>query len=110
MDFILHTLDRHKEAPQRPSSTAVADPGFSPGGGGAPTSKIAIIFHIFAENCVKMKEFGPPGGVPGAPLGSANVLGRSKETSVHIFNLALFYIQMATGLALQIHVIYVCCM
>ena len=46
---------------------AVADPGFSPGG--APTPKIAIIFHIFAENCVKMKEFGPPGGarVPGAP-------------------------------------------
>ena len=52
---------------------AVADPGFSPGGG-APTPKIAIIFHIFAENCMKMKEFGPPGGarVPGAPLGSAN--------------------------------------
>ena len=42
--------------------------------GGAPTPKIAIIFHIFAENCMKMKEFGPPGGgggrgsrVPGAP-------------------------------------------
>ena len=51
----------------------VADPGFSPGG--APTPKI---FHIFAENCMKMKEFGPPGG--GArpwrppPLGSANGL------------------------------------
>ena len=46
---------------------AVADPGFSPGG--APTPKIAIIFHIFAENCMKMKEVGPPGGarVPGAP-------------------------------------------
>ena len=42
--------------------------------GGAPTPKIAIIFQIFAENCMKMKEFGPPGGarVPGAPLGSAN--------------------------------------
>ena len=42
---------------------------------GAPTPKIAIIFHIFAENCMKMKEFGPQGGrvslVP--PLGSANV-------------------------------------
>ena len=51
---------------------AVADPGFSPGG--APTPKIAIIFHIFAENCMKMKEFGPPGGgVPCAPLGSSNV-------------------------------------
>ena len=44
--------------------------------GGAPTPKIAIIFHIFAENCMKMKEFGPPGGarVPGAPLGSANAV------------------------------------
>ena len=30
--------------------------------GGAPTPKIAIIFHIFAENCMKMKEFGPRGG------------------------------------------------
>ena len=30
--------------------------------GGAPTPKIAIIFHIFAKNCIKMKEFGPPGG------------------------------------------------
>ena len=37
--------------------------------GGAPTPKIVIIFQIFAENCMKMKEFGPPGGarVPGAP-------------------------------------------
>ena len=46
--------------------------------GGAPTPKIAIIFHIFAENCMKMKEFGPPGGWGGGgarpwrPLGSAN--------------------------------------
>ena len=39
---------------------SVADPGFSPGG--APTPKIAIIFRIFAENCMKMKEFGSPGG------------------------------------------------
>ena len=30
--------------------------------GGAPTPKSAIIFQIFAENCMKMKEFGPPGG------------------------------------------------
>ena len=42
--------------------------------GGAPTPKIAIIFHIFAENCMKMKEFGPPGGGtrPWRPPGSAN--------------------------------------
>ena len=43
--------------------------------GGAPTPKIAIIFHIFAENCMKMKEFGPSGGASLAPpLGSANDL------------------------------------
>ena len=30
--------------------------------GGAPTPKITIIFQIFAKNCMKMKEFGPPGG------------------------------------------------
>ena len=30
--------------------------------GGAPTPKIAIIYQIFAKNCMKMKEFGPPGG------------------------------------------------
>ena len=38
--------------------------------GGAPTPKSVIIFQIFAENCMKMKEFGPLGGgarVPGAP-------------------------------------------
>ena len=28
---------------------------------GSPTAKSAIIFHFFAENCMKMKEFGPPG-------------------------------------------------
>ena len=48
-------------------SVAVADPGFSPGG--ALTPKSAIIVQLFAENCMKMKEFGPPGRarVPGAP-------------------------------------------
>ena len=45
---------------------SVADPGFSPGG--VPTPKIAIIFHIIAKTCMKMKEFGPRGArVPGAP-------------------------------------------
>ena len=42
------------------SHIPVADPGFSQGG--APTPKITIIFQNFAENCMKMKEFGPPGG------------------------------------------------
>ena len=29
---------------------------------GAPTPKSAIILPFFAKNCMKMKEFGPPGG------------------------------------------------
>ena len=47
---------------------AVADLGFSPGGG-RQLPKWVCLFIIFAENCMKMKEFGPPGGarVPGAP-------------------------------------------
>ena len=50
--------------------------------GGAPTPKIAIIFQIFAENCMKMKEFGLPGGgarVPSAPLRSANAIGSTTD-------------------------------
>ena len=47
-----------------------ADPGFSRGWG-APTPKSAITF--FAENCMKMKGFGPPGGGESLPPpGSAN--------------------------------------
>ena len=45
--------------------------------GGAPTPKSAIIFQFFAKNCMKMKEFGPPGGGRASlapPLGSANVV------------------------------------
>ena len=43
----------------------VADPGFSPGG--APTPKSTIVFQFFAENCMKMKEFGPGGRASLAP-------------------------------------------
>ena len=35
--------------------------------GAVPTPKIAIIFQIFAEKCMKMKEFGCPGGASLAP-------------------------------------------
>ena len=70
--YIMYTLLRDRVCVQRLQTIcqlAVADPGFSPGGGGAPTPKSAIIFQFFAENCMKMKEFGPPGGalVSGAP-------------------------------------------
>ena len=44
--------------------------------------KVLLFFNFFAENCMKMKEFGPPGGarVPGAPLGSANAYCMQEET------------------------------
>ena len=29
---------------------------------GGPTPKMGLFFQLFAENCMKMKEFGPPGG------------------------------------------------
>ena len=48
--------------------------------GGAPTPESAIIFQFFAENCMKMKEFGPPGGarVPGTPPWIRQCLSLSK--------------------------------
>ena len=30
--------------------------------GGAPIPKLGLFCKFFAENCMKMKEFGPPGG------------------------------------------------
>ena len=41
---------------------------------GAPTPKLVLFcFFFFAENCMKMKEFGPGGGGSSlAPPGSAN--------------------------------------
>ena len=57
--FIITNLPKITIMPIK-SFITVADPGFSPGG--APTPKSAIIFQFFAENCMKMKEFEPPGG------------------------------------------------
>ena len=44
---------------------------FLGGGRGAPTPKVDVPTYFFPENCMKMKQFGPPGGrgrrrVPGA--------------------------------------------
>ena len=53
---------------------AVADPGFSRGGGGRQLPKWVGLSIIFAENCMKMKESGPGGGAhPWRPLRSTNV-------------------------------------
>ena len=31
---------------------------------GASTPKVGVLPYFLAENCMKMKEFGPPGGHP----------------------------------------------
>ena len=52
----------------------VADPGFPRGGGAnSPGGRQHTILPYFPENCMKLKEFGPPGGarVPRTPLRSA---------------------------------------
>ena len=41
---------------------AVADPGFSRGG--APIPELGLFCQFFAENCMKMKEFGSGGARP----------------------------------------------
>ena len=48
-----------------------------PGGGGCANSQKC--YYFFAENCMKMKEFGPPGGASLAPpLRSADVVDKSQ--------------------------------
>ena len=39
---------------------------------GRQLPKVLLFYIFFAKNCMKMKESGPPGGVPCAPLRSAN--------------------------------------
>ena len=43
--------------------SAVADPGFPRGGGAnSPGGRQHTNLSIFPKNCMKLKEFGPPGG------------------------------------------------
>ena len=47
---------------------AVADLGFPQGGGAnSPGGRQHTILPIFPENCMKLKEFGPPGGGAARP-------------------------------------------
>ena len=42
---------------------SVADPGFPRGGGAnSPGGRQHTILPNFPKNCIKLKEFGPPGG------------------------------------------------
>ena len=56
----------------------VVDPGFLRGGGANPPGGANIRFRQnFPKNCMKLKEFGPPGGreaCPSRPLRSATGL------------------------------------
>ena len=49
------------------------------GGGGAPIPKVDVksyyLANFFPKNCMKLKEFGPWGCVPGAPIRFVNVYG-----------------------------------
>ena len=57
---------------------SVADPGFSRGGGAnSPGGRQHTILLTFPKNCMKLKEFGPPGGarIPRAPLRSVTDYG-----------------------------------
>ena len=63
-------------------------------GAGAPTPKMGVLTYLFAflaENCMKMKEFGPRGGgacVPVTPLDTTmqtNMHLVSEEVTINIF-------------------------
>ena len=64
----------------------VADLGFSPGGGGAPTPKSAIIFQFCPRKLHENERIWTPGGarVPGAPLRSANAFTLALAKSLAI--------------------------
>ena len=61
---------------------------FLGGRGGAPTPKVGVLTYFLAQNCMKMKEFGPPGAGarPWCPLRSATNIYFSvtKSGSVHL--------------------------
>ena len=60
----------------------VADPGFSWGGRQLP--KVGVVTYYFAENCMKMKEFGRQGGraslaPPRSATGSTYLLAKNVQ-------------------------------
>ena len=69
----------------------MANPGFS--SGGAPTPKIAIIFQILAENCMKMKEFGPPGG--GGGRANEFCLSMQNIVTRHVYMMCMYISNIA---------------
>ena len=59
-NFLIKKIKREKGW-ENAHLLTVADPGFSRGV--ALTPKLGLFYKYFAENCMKMKEFGPRGGV-----------------------------------------------
>ena len=69
---------------------SVADPGFPRGGGvNSPGGRQHTILPNFSKNCMKLKEFGPPGGGGRA---SKILLCRSATVYVHIKHIILKYV------------------
>ena len=64
----------------------VADPGFFREDAATPQSA-----NFFAENCLKMKEFGPE-GVPGAPLDSPIGAMSNQDLSLRVHSHLRFFI------------------
>ena len=73
----------------------------------------AFLFcNFFAENCMIMKEFGPRGGIPSAPLGSATERSRISSVSGSSLHYTLFriHIQRYSGLVCGfLRAFFLCC-
>ena len=56
------------------NTESVGDPGFPRGGANSQSGYANLLFHIFAENCMEMKEFRTPKGraCSRSPLGSTD--------------------------------------
>ena len=94
IEFVIFT-SKHNILCKRPfpipkrvnkSQYSVADPAFSPGGGGRQLPKVLLFFNFFSENCMKMEEFGPGGGRAslGPPLDPPMVFNSCNRTHLKI--------------------------
>ena len=59
-------------------SISVADPGFSPGGGGA-TPRVEVLTYFFGRKLHENERIWTGGGVPGAPFRSDTAFVSTRE-------------------------------